>query len=373
MEWGNAKKLVIVILVVLNAALAFLNFQQRQDSGLSSAQEKAVFQVLADNGITLYTDIPSGTEAVSRLQAEVPSYTKEEIEQFFFWGEKTTVTVGERNRTFRTAKRVLIWNDGSGELEFLNTAEGNNLDYDEAVEVADVYLAGMKPVWGELMLGDTMQGDDQWELLYYGTYKDMPVYSNWVKLKITDGGVASVTFAYHNVCGAFGDEQQILLGDEILLSFMREWKKDESHTQTAIGNMELGYGYTDASLQQKGSVYYLEPCYCLYLMGDDPAYFISAYTGKVLSGDWALYKEVAEYDTGNTGDTQVGDIEAGDAEIGNTEAGDTDTGDAENTEAGGTEAGSTEAGDSDVENTDADNTETGDIEDNNNDEKDVAP
>lgn len=368
MEWGNAKKLVIVILVVLNAALAFLNFAQRQDNALSTAQEKAVFQVLADNGITLYTDIPSDTGAIRRLQAEVPSYNKEEIEQFFFQGEKTTVTVGEQKRTFRTTHRVLIWNDGTGELELLNTPEGNNLNYDEAVAVADAFLKEMKPVWGELLLGDTAQGDDQWELLYYGTYKGTPIYSNWIKLEVTDGGVARVAFAYHNVGGVFGDEQQILMGDEILLSFMREWKKEESHTQTAIGNIELGYGSTDISAQQKGSVYYLEPCYCLYLMGDEPSYFIGAYTGKVLSGDWALDKEVVRTEPAEQGKetekTTQGDITPGDIESGEIESGEI--------EAGGAESEDANTEDIDADDTSPDNTSPDDTDDNNN-EKDVTP
>ena len=57
MEWGNAKKFVIILLVILNVALAGLNYRQRQENTMTSAQERAIFEVLSQNGITMYTEL----------------------------------------------------------------------------------------------------------------------------------------------------------------------------------------------------------------------------------------------------------------------------------------------------------------------------
>ncbi len=35
MEWGNAKKFVIILLVLLNLALGVLNFRQRQENTMT--------------------------------------------------------------------------------------------------------------------------------------------------------------------------------------------------------------------------------------------------------------------------------------------------------------------------------------------------
>ena len=59
MEWGNAKKFVIVLLVIINVVLAALNYRSRQENTMTSAQERAIFEVLAQNGITLYTELPT--------------------------------------------------------------------------------------------------------------------------------------------------------------------------------------------------------------------------------------------------------------------------------------------------------------------------
>ena len=56
MEWGNAKQFVIVLLVIINVVLAGLNYRQRQENTMTSAQERAIFEVLSQNGITMYTE-----------------------------------------------------------------------------------------------------------------------------------------------------------------------------------------------------------------------------------------------------------------------------------------------------------------------------
>ena len=38
MEWGSAKKFVIVLLVILNVVLAGLNYKQKQENIMTSAE-----------------------------------------------------------------------------------------------------------------------------------------------------------------------------------------------------------------------------------------------------------------------------------------------------------------------------------------------
>ena len=72
MEWGNAKKFVIVLLVIINVVLAALNYRSRQENTMTSAQERAIFEVLAQNGITLYTELPTDALSMQRLEVELP-------------------------------------------------------------------------------------------------------------------------------------------------------------------------------------------------------------------------------------------------------------------------------------------------------------
>lgn len=46
MELQKAEKIRHVLLVILNACLAVLNYQQNRESAMNASQEKAIFEVL---------------------------------------------------------------------------------------------------------------------------------------------------------------------------------------------------------------------------------------------------------------------------------------------------------------------------------------
>jgi len=57
MEWKAVKNLLLVLLLMINAVLGFFNYEQYQQNMLSSSQEKAIYEVLSQNRIILYTDL----------------------------------------------------------------------------------------------------------------------------------------------------------------------------------------------------------------------------------------------------------------------------------------------------------------------------
>ena len=66
MEWSNAKKFVIVLLVLLNVLLAGLNYNQNRENTMTATQERSIFEVLSRNGITMYTDLLTEHERCAR-------------------------------------------------------------------------------------------------------------------------------------------------------------------------------------------------------------------------------------------------------------------------------------------------------------------
>lgn len=105
MEWSNAKKFVIVLLVLLNVLLAGLNYKQNRENTMTAAQERSIFEVLSRNGITMYTDLLTEHPPMSRLAVELPSYNKETLERLFFGS-------GAHNRFYKGRRNGL-----SGETE----------------------------------------------------------------------------------------------------------------------------------------------------------------------------------------------------------------------------------------------------------------
>ena len=147
MEWQKAKKFVVVLLVILNACLAVLNYQQNRESAMTASQEKAIFEVLSKNGITMYTDLITETEPMSRLECMVPTYTKEDLERAFFDGEKTTVVPSQTTTVYRTSSSELTVEGAHGTLTFPQVAkEKGELSRGDALKMAEEYMGNLFPM-----------------------------------------------------------------------------------------------------------------------------------------------------------------------------------------------------------------------------------
>ena len=161
MEWQKAKKFVVVLLVILNACLAVLNYQQNRESAMTASQEKAIFEVLSKNGITMYTDLITETEPMSRLECMVPTYTKEDLERAFFDGEKTTVVPSQTTTVYRTSSSELTVEGAHGTLTFPQVEKGKGeLSRGDALKKAEEYMDGKEKIFGEFVSYDLLETEE---------------------------------------------------------------------------------------------------------------------------------------------------------------------------------------------------------------------
>ncbi len=281
MEWSNAKKFVVVLLVLLNALLAGLNYQQRQDNTMTASQERAIFEVLSQNGITLYTDLLTNHAPMARLVAEPASYSKETLERLFFGGERTTVTTkGERSvYQGETASLTLNGTKGVWQTEEQNGGK-TELTEAEAQRLAQKFMDNTEHFFGSYEEVTVTEETDGFRVDFYGQYKREKIFANYFSFFVTDAGIQRITFSYCPVRGYTGEKQDICYADEALLAFMREWKMSEQE-KTTIYRMELGYARMESGSAGAASIT-LEPCYRIYLAEEEEPYLINAYTCQIL-------------------------------------------------------------------------------------------
>lgn len=283
MEWGNAKKFVIILLAILNVVLAGLNYRQRQENTMTAAQERAIFEVLSQNGITMYTDLPTVSTSMARLYAEQPEYSKETLERLFFGSEKTTVTVrGEQ--TIYIGKEATLTIDGTyGLLQKDAVPEGKGeLKKQEAERIAQKFIDGTEHFFGTYGEPVVMEKENGYEVTFCGTYKRENVFANYFSIYVTEGGIRQIAFAYCPIQSYSGEKRDLVHSDEALLTFMREWKKEEWTEEATIQKMELGYDRMEKSGTSADGLIYLEPCYRIYLMDTEEPYLINAYTCQIV-------------------------------------------------------------------------------------------
>lgn len=284
MEWQNAKKFVVVLLVILNACLAVLNFQQNRENAMTASQEKAIFEVLSKNGITMYTDLITESEPMSRLACTVPTYTKEDLERAFFDGEKTTVTPSQTSTVYRTSTAELTIEGSHGTLTFPQVEKGKGeMSRGDGLKLAEDYMDRLKKTFGEFVSYDVLETEAGYCVVFYEKYDDVVVFSNYFQVFVSQAGIYQVQFVYCPVMGYNGEKKDVFYGDEALLTFMRELRKNQPEGAVTVNRMELGYDLSEKESQTAEGVLYAVPCYRIYLMEQTEPYIINAYTCKLIN------------------------------------------------------------------------------------------
>lgn len=286
MEWGNAKKFVIVLLVIINVVLAGLNYRQRQENTMTSAQERAIFEVLSQNGITMYTELPTDAASMSRLEVELPEYSKETLERLFFGSEKTTVTVKGSQNVYRNEHAVLTLDGAHGLFKKTMVESGKGeLTKADAQREAQKFIDGTEHFFGTYDEPMVREEEDGFRVDFYGMYKRENVFSNYFSILVTHGGIKEIEFEYCPVVDYSGEKRELAFSDEALLTFMRVWKKTGTAEQATIHRIELGYDKMERSTASTDGAIYLDPCYRIYLMEEKDPYLVNAYTCQIFHKD----------------------------------------------------------------------------------------
>lgn len=283
MEWGNAKRFVVILLVLLNVLLAGLNYRQQQENTMTSSQERAIFEVLSQNGITMYTDLLTDSQPMARLSAEIPAYSKETLERIFFGGEKTTVTEGADQVIYRGQDSTLIVQGAYGLLTRDNVALGKEeLTKAAAQRTAEKFIGQTEYFFGTYEEPMVTEEEDGFRVRFYGTYKREKIFSNVFSILVTQDGIREIAFNYCPIQGYYGEKKDICYSDEALLTFMRQWRKNEVQKEATINRVELGYTLMERTSNGGTAQIYLEPCYRIYLMEETEPYLINAYTCQIV-------------------------------------------------------------------------------------------
>ena len=288
MEWTVAKRFVIALLLIINVVLAGLNMKQSQDNTMTSAQEKAIFEVLSQNGITLYTDLNIDAEPMYRLEARVPSYSKEELESVFFNGEKTKVSVGTKT-VYKGETQTLTLVRDKGTFTDQSIEKGLNiLSKEDAIKQAEDKMDEMKSIFGDYDLSYVSKLESGWRIEFSSVHEDKIIFSNHFSFFVSDEGIFQIDFTYCEIVGISEEKKDIFMADEALLTFMREWNKGEDTQDAAIQKLELGYDLLEQGEAVAGTGLYLEPCYRIYLMEERKPFLVNAYTCQIVKKDSQL-------------------------------------------------------------------------------------
>ena len=286
MEWASAKKFVIILLLILNICLFGLNYHQKREDAMSASQERAIFEVLSQNGITMYTNLITEYAPMRRLSVTVPSYTKEELENIFFHGEKTTVVPGSKNTVYQLGDTRLILDGQKGSLIFEDTKKENPsaapMTGKDALDLAQAYMNDIQPYFPDFTPSGTTEAENGFYVEFHGNYRKQPVFSNCFRFFVADHAIQSIDFTYCKIGGYTGEKKDIFYSDEALLTFMRELNPKQNVDEITVHRMELGYDLLEQGEFPENGTFNLVPCYRIYTMEQNTPYIVNAYTCQIV-------------------------------------------------------------------------------------------
>lgn len=288
LEWKAVKNLLLVLLLIMNVVLGFFNYEQYQQNVLTSSQERAIYEVLSQNRIILYTDLLTKFPPMRKLSLSAPMYSRDDMKQQFFANEESTITV-EFNKTIITSEtKVLTMEGNKGELVFKNgTNESQKMTLNEARKRAKEFVESFqKSNIEEFEIGNVQEVLEGYKVTFFQKYKGIYVFANCIEVYVGERGISRVKLNYFETKEFTGDKKDICFSDEVLLTFLIEIEKEREETGTyetiTVQKMELGYDFQEMEDLKMDNVAKLVPCYRIYVLGREKPYVINAYTNEII-------------------------------------------------------------------------------------------
>jgi len=266
MEWDRAKNQILVFFVLLNVVLAAFMLSERRRYTVTGEHEAMIRNVLAQNNITLDTDMIRRFPPMRALLMSGYYYDEDALLQIFFADSHVPERIEH------------AWG-----VEFTHG--------DVELVIANGYVSFFDPNG----LGGTPQAfisrhfpdfvhderflpyDNEGEVVFRQVYRGYVIYSNSIHFLVTDAGITEVVMRFGIIQGWDGPERPIFAPDEALLTFMQSVQAFTRDPVT-IWYIDIVYFIEfDHASHEPGTVQHAMPFYRIFTHEFDIPFLINAY------------------------------------------------------------------------------------------------
>ncbi len=293
MDWKKAKKIIIIMLVALNAALFLANRYYNNNYRLTQADEEAVYKILSQNGIGIYTELTKEYKPMKQLDVTVSSPDIDELKRMFFDEDEVVETEVEFEQTVLSSYSAELLAEDSKLSYSCPTGKGelNGVGKDAARKLSEDFMERLGDSYSQYVLDRITYKNGGYQLEYYEYYKGYKVFCNYCIFFIDEKGIKTIESENYEINGFVEENRNICSSSEAILTYISSMKGTGS---TFIEAMEIGYDLKEAEEILDGSKIRLVPCYYIYLLNEDEPFCVYAYTNKAKTGDAVQNTELSE-------------------------------------------------------------------------------
>ena len=282
MKWGTAKMLIILCLLTLNLALAFMIQSSSRRYSLSEQRERTIIEVLEKNNIYLNTTLIKNFEPKKSLEMNPFSQSLEEIRDMFLKAGNDATLTTEFGKTIYTIEneKLTISNADILYENFVGTGS-IELSKGAAIAAAEDFLFQIGKGRFRFNLIDVRE--DYIIVDFREVFQEKILYGNYFRIKVSENGIKEVKCSYHSPSELYGYEQAIMATDEVLLNFMQNIRRFYPETESlSIERFDLVY-YQNLDVIDRHSTIRLIPHYRIYLKNRAEPFLINAFSNEFIA------------------------------------------------------------------------------------------
>jgi regulatory protein YycI of two-component signal transduction system YycFG len=286
--WERAKNLIIVFLLILNLLLAALLYNEQNRFTLSAERERAVFGVLANNKITMYSELIRSFRPMRALRLSGHAYDTDSLLKMFFGATDIARTDDGNDPALQE------YRDGEGRLTVSNgyityqrfidpndDRAGDEIPSEEAKALCDEFINAFFP---DYKLDDLANDgilevtyDGFLRLVYRQVFDGYFVYRNFIDFLISGNGIEYIEMQYGERVEYDNQPREICAPDEALLTFIQRIRSTHPDTPVIINAMDIAYNQEEFSTQASVELEAV-PFYRVYIDDNYEPFLINAYT-----------------------------------------------------------------------------------------------
>jgi len=286
----RVKNLVIIMLLVVNVVLGALILDNENRYKLSNKQETAIRTILSQNSIGLYTLLPTDYTPKRMLQLQPYTFDEEMLVQLLFQ-ENAAVSKLDGTESSYTSGDTTLYVNG-GHLVYVNPdgfipAGQNQTPHSDARKLCDALVGTLSTSQIKFVMNEPtpVSNDGATVYEYRGRYNDWTLYSNYIKIRVTDAGITELSCYFTTPEGFTGEARDMYSCDEALLSLLGELKSIYGNMDSeiiVITRMDVVY-HLESAAQGNQNALKAVPYYRIYTrMSPETPFLINAYNNNML-------------------------------------------------------------------------------------------
>ncbi len=294
MDGSRALNYLLAMFLILNICLGIGNYQKNIGAyQLEDERIEYIMDFLAEQNVSINTTLPKSFQPIQEIEVtpiEYGTVERDMLVEKVFGSDRENVVITQISDEGPYENDVRVYQQNEQTLAFkINEVvfSDNAIEINEASELTEKQALKYAELFNERIgfgkngkkLKITYRNESFGaSVTYYEVYNGLPIFGNYLRMEISDGGVFRGTMQKSEVGAKEVSKQPIYAVDQALFKLFSIIERTDR--ELIIEDIDLGYSrgqLTERHLLKEDAI----PMYKILIEGISEPIYVNAYTNKV--------------------------------------------------------------------------------------------